>query len=320
MIGTVRYVALVCALIAACVAVVAPSTASARAQCFGHKATIAGNARGNHIKGTGHKDVIAGLGGRDVIISNGGRDLICGGPGSDRIIGGSHPSRLRRDDRSKLIGGAGNDYILGGYDNDLIIGDNANLSGDAIGHVGKDELDGDFGRDYMVGDNYSRFDAKGGKHDVLLGQKQNDTLIGDSAVTRGGTARGGGNDHFESMSDKDFEVGDSYSPFGKAAGGGKDTINAGPQRDFIVGDSYTKTGLATGSGRDHIHARSGPDTAYGDNYAAKPHGRTSDGAHDSIGGAGGIDHLFGGPARDICNGGKGHRDRARHCEYVLRVP
>jgi Ca2+-binding RTX toxin-like protein len=319
--GMVRCLALVCAAIGVCGAlVVVPSTAAARAQCFGHKATIVGNGHGNHIKGTGHKDVIAGLGGRDVIISNGGRDLICGGPGNDRIFGGSHPSRLRRDDPSTLVGGPGNDLIHGGHDNDLIIGDNANLSGDARGHNGKDELDGDFGRDYMVGDNYSRFDAKGGKHDVLLGQKQNDTLIGDSAVTGRGTARGGGNDHFESMSDKDFEVGDSYSPFGRAAGGGKDTINAGPQGDFIVGDSYTKTGVAMGSGRDHIHARPGPDTAYGDNYAARRQGRTSGGAHDSIGGAGGIDHLFGGPARDICNGGKGHRDSARRCEYVLEVP
>ena len=117
------------------------------------------------------------------------------------------------------------------------------------------------------------------------------------------------------MSDKDFEVGDSYSPFGTAVGGGKDTINAGPQGDFIVGDSYTKTGLARGSGRDHIHARPGPDTAYGDNYAARPQGRASGGAHDSIGGAGGIDHLFGGPR-------PGHlqrRQRAPRYGQAMRV-
>jgi hypothetical protein len=320
MIGAVRCLALACLQIAAFVALVAPSAADARAQCFGHKATIVGNGRGNRIMGTGHRDVIAGLGGRDVIISNGGRDLICGGPGNDRIFGGSHPSRLGRDDPSTLVGGPGNDRVQGGHDDDLIIGDNANLSGDARGHNGRDRMDGDFGKDFIVGDNYSRFNATGGRRDILLSQKQNDTLIGDSAVTGRGTARGGGNDHFESMSDKDFEVGDSYSPFGKALGGGKDTINAGPQGDFIVGDSYTKTGLARGSGRDHIHSRPGPDTAYGDNYAARPQGRTRDGAHDSIGGAGGIDHLFGGPARDICNGGRGRRDTARQCEYVLEVP
>ena len=202
-----RFLTLAAVMLAATMALVAAGTAAARPSCMGHKATKVGNRHGNHIKGTHHRDVIAALGGRDVIISNGGRDVICGGGGNDRIIGGSHPSRLRRDDPSKLIGGPGNDYILGGYDNDFIVGDNAKVSGNAIGHVGKDELDGDYGHDFIVGDNFSRFNAKGGKHDRLLGQKQNDTLIGDSAVSGNGTARGGGNDHFESMSDKDFEVG-----------------------------------------------------------------------------------------------------------------
>ncbi len=315
-----RSLAVVVAALAASATLLAAATAAARPSCFGHRATIVGNHLGNHIKGTPHADVIAALGGRDRVIGNGGRDIICGGGGRDHLLGGNHPNRLHRDKPTKLIGGPGNDDIHGGFASDFIVGDNASLTGDATGPVGHDHLDGDYGNDYVVGDNYSRFDAIGGKHDVLLGQKGNDTMIGDSAVTGAGTARGGGNDHFESMSDKDFEVGDSYSPAGTAAGGGKDEINAGPQRDFVVGDSYTKTGIAIGSGRDQIHLRPGPDTAYGDNHAASPQGKVRGGKHDFIGGAGGIDHLFGGPARDTCNGGRGHRDSARGCEFVLEVP
>jgi Ca2+-binding RTX toxin-like protein len=315
-----RPLAIAVALLAVLAALVAASSAAARPSCFGHRATIVGNHLGNRIKGTPHADVIAGLGGRDVILGNGGRDIICGGGGSDRLFGGNRPNRLRHDQPAKLIGGPGNDDIHGSFASDFIVGDNASRAGDATGPVGHDRLDGDFGHDWIVGDNYSWFDARGGVHDVLLGQKGNDRMIGDSAVTGDGTARGGGNDHFESMSDEDFEVGDSYSPAGKAAGGGKDELNAGPQRDFIVGDSYTRTGIAIGAGRDQIHARPGPDTAYGDNYAARPQGRVRGGRHDFIGGAGGIDHLFGGPARDTCNGGRGRRDTARECEFVLRVP
>ncbi len=318
--GRSRCLALIFGAVVASVTLAVAATAAARPKCLGHRATIVGNGKGNHIKGTPHADVIAALGGRDVIHGNGGRDIICGGAGNDRIYGGNQPNRLHRDQPTKLVGGPGNDRIDGGFASDFIVGDSASLGSDATGRVGHDHLDGDFGNDYIVGDNYSRFDAKGGKHDVLLGQKGNDTIIGDSAVTGSGTARGGGNDHFESMSDKDFEVGDSYSPYGRAIGGGKDELNAGPQRDFIVGDSYTKTGRAVGAGRDQIHARPGPDTAYGDDYAARPQGRVRGGKHDFIGGAGGIDHLFGGPGRDTCNGGHGHRDSARQCEFVLEVP
>ncbi len=32
-----------------------------------------------------------------------------------------------------------------------------------------------------------------------------------------------------------------------------------------------------------------------------------------------LDHLFGGPGKDTCNGGNG-RDTAQQCEYVLEVP
>jgi Ca2+-binding RTX toxin-like protein len=320
MLGSPRSHVLIAGGLAAFAVLLTAATAGARPSCFGHKATIVGNHRGNHIKGTPHADVIAGKGGRDKILGNGGRDIICGGGGPDRLLGGNQPNRLHRDKRTTLIGGPGNDKIHGSFASDFIVGDKASIGGNAIGGVGRDHLDGDFGNDHIVGDNFSRHNAKGGKHDWLSGQKGNDAMIGDSQVTGSGTARGGGNDHFVSASDDDFEVGDSYSPAGKAAGGGKDELNAGPQRDFIVGDSYTKTGVAIGAGRDQIHSRPGPDVAHGDNYAAAPQGRVRGGKHDFIGGAGGIDHLFGGPGRDTCNGGRGHHDTARQCEFVLEVP
>src|SRR4029078_11158116 len=122
-----------------------------------------------------------------------------------------------------------------------------------------------------------------------------DLCCGDAIVTGDRIATGGGDDHFTGSSDADFEVGDSYSPYGRAIGGGDDEINAGPQNDLIIGDSYTKTGLASGAGVDQLHSLQGNDTAYGDNYAADPAGRTSGGAHDFIGGSLGDDHLFGGP-------------------------
>ncbi len=119
-----------------------PTAAAARPTCFGHKATIVGNNRGNHIKGTHHGDVIAGLGGRDVITSNGGRDIICGG-----VRQRPHPrrqaERLKHDKPTTLIGGPGNDHIEGSFASDFIVADNANLSGDAIGHVGRDTINGD---------------------------------------------------------------------------------------------------------------------------------------------------------------------------------
>ena len=200
--------------------------------------------------------------------------MICGGPGNDRILGGSHPSRLKRDDPSVLIGGPGNDYIDGGFDDDFIVGDNANLSGDAIGHVGKDFLEGEFGDDHVVGDNYSNFDARGGVHDKIRGQKGDDCFVGDSEVTGDGTATGGGNDHFEGSSDCDFEVGDSYSPHGTAIGGGDDEINAGPGRRLRSSATATRRpGSPEGSGEDQLHSLWGNDIAYGDNYAASPAGR-----------------------------------------------
>ena len=156
-----------------------PTAAAARPTCFGHKATIVGNNRGNHIKGTHHADVIAGLGGRDVIIGNGGRDIICGGSGNDRIYGGN-AEPAQHDKPTTLIGGPGNDQHRGQLRQRFHRRRQRQPKGDAIGHVGRDKIDGEFGNDYIVGDNYSRFDATGGKHDLILGQKGNDTMIGDS--------------------------------------------------------------------------------------------------------------------------------------------
>ena len=102
------------AVILPLIATVQPA-AAARPKCLGSTATIVGNNKPNHIRGTPHRDVIVANGGHDVIDGDGGRDKICGGPGNDRIDGGG------RDDR--LVGGSGDDRIWGHGGNDLIVGD-----------------------------------------------------------------------------------------------------------------------------------------------------------------------------------------------------
>ncbi len=155
--------------------------------------------------------------------------------------------------RSTLIGGPGNDNIHGSFASDFIVGDNASR-GNAIGRVGRDHLDGDFGNDHIVGDNFSRSNAKGGKHDWLRGQKGDDTMIGDSQVTGSGTARGGGNDHFDlGLRRRLRGRRQLLARRARRRAGARTSINAGPQRDFIVGDSYTKTGP-----RDRRRPRSDP--------------------------------------------------------------
>ena len=322
MIRTIRYPALLAAVIGAAVALALPAAATARSKCFGHRATIVGSNQRNHIKGTHHRDVIVGKGGNDELIGNGGRDIICGDSGNDRIFAGKFPHQsITKDDPTKLSGGPGNDLLEGGFNDDFMVGDNASFGGNAKGPVGKDDLEGEFGNDYEIGDNYSSGgNADGGRHDFIQAQKGADTIIGDSAVTGDGRARGGANDHFASSSGHDFEVGDSYSPQGRAIGGGNDELNAGPGDDLAVGDSYTRTGFASGSGRDQLHMQQQNDVAYGDNHAARSAGRVRGGKHDFIGGFSGIDHLHGGPRDDTCNGGSGHHDTAEHCEFVLEVP
>ena len=138
-----------------------------------------------------------------------------------------------------------------------------------------------------------------------MGQKGDDTIIGDSAVTGYGTARGGGNDHFIGASDDDFEVGDSYSPYGKAIGGGKDELNGGPQADFLVGDSYTITGLAEGSGRDQIHARPGTRHRLRRQLRRRPPGRDLRGGPRLHRRRGRERPPGRGAGPDTCNGGPG---------------
>jgi Ca2+-binding RTX toxin-like protein len=92
------------------IAVVPPSLA----KCAGKPATIAGDSRGNQIKGTPKNDVIVGLAGKDAIRGMGGRDTICGGAGRDRLVGGKG--------RDKLLGGPGRDRLVGGKGRDKLRG------------------------------------------------------------------------------------------------------------------------------------------------------------------------------------------------------
>ncbi len=341
-------IAALAAAAATLIALAAPAVSAAKPKCFGKRATKTGHGK---IVGTEHKDVIVGLGGRNKVIGNGGPDVICGGRGNDRITVGKQPNSPAKDGPSILIGGAGNDFIRGGYKDDFLIGDDATLSGNANGNPGRDDLEGEFGDDREIGDNYSkRGNAGGGADDVLRSQTDNDKLIGDSAVDGRGTARGGGRDHFEASSDKDLVIGDSYSRAGRAIGGGHDgcakhrsdricqkkgsrrdrgskhrdtgeahkpALNGGPAKDIMVGDSYTVTGSAEGSGDDDLKELGpGNNKLYGDSFAKKRQGKVSGGGEDTLNGAGGKELLDGGPAFDICHGGR--EDTYRHCERTRK--
>ena len=126
--GSPGLLALMAVVFAGLALLATAAAAGARPRCFGHKATIVGNHRANHIKGTPHADVIVGLGGSDTIIGNGGRDVICGGAGTiDRRRQPPTPAQARQ--ATTLIGGPGKDHIDGSFADDFIVGDNANLSG-----------------------------------------------------------------------------------------------------------------------------------------------------------------------------------------------
>ena len=176
------------ALTAALLSIAIPASASARPTCLGKRATIVGNAHGNHIQGTEHADVIVGGGGNDVIQGNGGYDKICGGAGDDEIYGKNEPD--------KLVGGPGNDYLKDKRGSDLLVGDWADPHGDATGPTGRDVLRGGPGSDYEVGDNYAATDqgsTDGGGADLLAAAPGNDKLIGGPGhdICAGGDGRDG---------------------------------------------------------------------------------------------------------------------------------
>jgi len=118
--------------------------------CQGRKATIAGNAASNTLRGSSRPDVILAGAGNDRISGLGGNDIVCGGPGADRIAGGSGNDRLGGEGgNDRISGGSGNDRLGGGSGNDRISG---NASNDRLsGGAGRDSLVAGAGRDRLAG-------------------------------------------------------------------------------------------------------------------------------------------------------------------------
>jgi Ca2+-binding RTX toxin-like protein len=100
----------------------------AAATCLGHKATIVGTDRQDHLVGTTGPDVIVGKGGGDRVYGRDGNDLVCGGRGSDELF--------LAQGRDRAASGRGNDRIEGGDGSDAINGEG-----------GTDLLDGGDGTD-----------------------------------------------------------------------------------------------------------------------------------------------------------------------------
>jgi beta-glucanase (GH16 family) len=103
--------------------VLGTASAAASPSCFGHRATIVGTSRGDHLVGTAARDVIVAGRGNDRVYARQGNDLVCGGPGRDALFGGPGADKVasaRGNDR--IEGGDGQDFLDGGKATDLVDG------------------------------------------------------------------------------------------------------------------------------------------------------------------------------------------------------
>jgi Glycosyl hydrolases family 16/RTX calcium-binding nonapeptide repeat (4 copies) len=103
--------------------VLGTASAAASPSCFGHRATIVGTSRGDHLVGTAARDVIVAGRGNDRVYARQGNDLVCGGPGRDALFVGPGADKVasaRGNDR--IEGGDGQDFLDGGKATDLVDG------------------------------------------------------------------------------------------------------------------------------------------------------------------------------------------------------
>jgi hypothetical protein len=110
------------ALVSALAFLGAPA-AAASPSCFGHRATIVGTSRSDHLVGTAARDVIVAGRGNDHVYGRRGNDLVCGGPGRDELflgLGADNAASGRGNDR--IEGGDGEDFLDGGGATDLVDG------------------------------------------------------------------------------------------------------------------------------------------------------------------------------------------------------
>jgi Ca2+-binding RTX toxin-like protein len=118
--------------------------------CYGETATITGTADGERLVGTERKDVIVARGGDDVVLGGDGNDLICAGRGRDIVRGNNGGDRLDGGRGHDLVSGAiGSDTLNGGSGRDQQRGGKGR---DSFAHEADDEvdsLDGGSGNDVL---------------------------------------------------------------------------------------------------------------------------------------------------------------------------
>lgn len=257
------------ALLLACLTGVAPRADAAPPTCFGERATIVGDARGEVINGTSGRDVIVAFGGDDFIFGKGGNDLICAGRGADH-----------------LYGGPGNDKLNGGLDRISTSEEDGSLerTGDTLrGGPGDDRMIG--GTDTRAADEIS--------WDSISWETSPRAVRIDLAR---GTASGDGSDTFATT--RTTVVGSSYADVIDGSDRG-DRILGGPGGDTIRGLGgpdviYPDTSRLRGGGDDLVHGGAGNDVV------------ESTGGDDQVFGGPGNDGLYdSGDSADVIKGGDG---------------
>ena len=293
--------------------------AAARPTCFGHRATIVGNQHGQPHQGHPSRRRDRRLGGRDQVIGNGGRDIICGGGGQDRLFGGNAepaaPRQAEQADRrarqrptSTVASPATSSSATTPASRATPPAPSAATTSTATSATTTSSAT-----------TTPSFDATGGKHDAILGQKGNDTMIGDSAVTGDGTARGGGNDHFESMSDATSRSATATPPAGRRSAAAR--TSSMPVRNAISWSATATRGPGPRSAPAAIKSISGRGrTGLWRQLRGHPQGKVQGGQarlhrrrrrHRPPVRRARPRHLQRGPRA---------RDSARQCEFVLEVP
>lgn len=200
-----------------------------------------GTDRSDLIFGTGGDDTIDGLRGNDTLAGRAGDDLLIGGLGNDLLIGGMGNDIVTGNAGDDiLIGGPGSDTLDGGWGRDLLLGAEDGrglfiaLTGetperlqslsttqlDTLVETLRDELGPDpdaqmlarfelesrllrAAADPAVGSEI--FSGGPAGSDVLIGNADNDILVGDSGDTLSG---GAGNDQFTVF----YQPGPSFQP------------------------------------------------------------------------------------------------------------
>ena len=258
----------------------------------------------------GDNGVVVGPGGaadaNDVFTTDptlGGIDTITGGAGDDILLGGSGanpgnaaggvdlaPANAPTPDPLTPSG----DSIDGGDGNDIALGDNGEVIRDgslAVQRIattdptrgGHDTIDGGAGGDTMLG---------GFGRDRMLGQGEDDVLLGDNGLVR-----------LVAGPDPAAEPRVITTTFPND--GDSDTITAGDGNDTVMGGANSESILG-GNGNDLIFGDHGQvllDQPSNSNFFSIDTGDADGGAPDTIEGEAGDDTALGGQGGDVILGG-----------------